>query len=142
MVVSFVLPVLQVNDVAPIPVKVVLFPLQIVVLPNTVIAGKVLTVIPMVALFLQPFASVPVTVYVREESGVNATALVTPPLHEYVLAPLPLRVTELPLHTFCDGEAEPVTEGSGLTVTVVVAVLLQPVFVLTTVTEYVVFVIG
>lgn len=80
-----------------------------------------------VAVFVQPFTSVPVTVYVLLLAGVNATLLVTPPLHEYVDAPVPLSVTAVPLHTVVAGAAVELTVGNGFTVTVMVAVFVQPV---------------
>ena len=62
--------------------SVVLLPLQIVVLPKMFIVGGAFTVTPMLAVFLQPLASVPVTVYVPETAGTKGTASVTPPLQE------------------------------------------------------------
>ena len=46
-----------------------------------VTVGNAFTVIILLAVFTQPLASVPVTVYVVVVVGANAVPLVTPPLH-------------------------------------------------------------
>ena len=74
---------------------------------------------------VQPAASVPVTVYVPEVTGVKATPLVTPPLHTYDEPPLPVSVTEPPAHTV-EGEAVPVITGNGATVIGIDVVPEQP----------------
>ena len=61
--------------------------------------GSALTVTVVVAVPVQPCKLVPVTVYVAVETGVKATAFVTPLFQEYVKAPLPLRVIGEPAHT-------------------------------------------
>ena len=72
-------------------------------------------------------ASVPVKVYVTVEVGEKATPLVTPFVHVYVVAvPLPLNVTEAPLH-ITELLAVAVTVGREFTVTELTAVLVQPV---------------
>lgn len=91
-----------------------------------VTVGNGFTVIVVVAVFEQPFASVPVTVYVCVEVAVNATPLVTPPLHVYDVPPVPFSVTIVPVHTVDAGDAVEPIVGSGFTVTVMVAVLVQP----------------
>jgi hypothetical protein len=79
-----------------------------------------------VAVFVQPLASVPVTVYVVVDAGVNATPFVTPPLHVYVTPPVPLSVTAVPLQTVVPGLAVELIDGCGFTVIVIVAVPVQP----------------
>ena len=51
------------------------------------------------------------------EAGVNGTPFVTPPLHAYEVAPPPVNVTLLLLHTE-DDDVFAVTVGNGLTVNV------------------------
>jgi hypothetical protein len=112
---------------APVPFNVTEFPLQItelLVVEETV--GGAFTVIVLTAEFVQPVtALVPITVYVDVTVGVNATPSVTPPVQEYVLAPVPFNVTEFPLQII-----EPVvveeTVGRGFTVTEYTAELVQP----------------
>lgn len=58
--------------------------------------------------------------------GVKGTPLETPPVHVYVDAPVPLSVTAVPLQTVVPGDAVEETTGSGFTVTVIVAVFVQP----------------
>jgi hypothetical protein len=43
---------------------------------------ELFTVIATVLVFVQPLASVPVTVYVAEDAGINETPLLTPPVHK------------------------------------------------------------
>ena len=67
--------------VAPVPVKVTAMPAHIVVaLAVELTVGNAFTVIVFVDVPTQPFASVPVTVYVVVALGVNAVPLVTPPV--------------------------------------------------------------
>jgi len=68
------------------------------------------------AVFVQPLAAVPVTVYVCVDDGVKATPLLTPLFQVYEAAPDPLRVTAVPAHTVWLFPAE--TEGKAFTVTV------------------------
>ena len=94
----------------------------------------------MLAVFWQPFTSVPITVYVMVLAGTNDTPSVTPPVHAYAIAPLPVRVT------FPPAQIDPVevfapTAGKAFTVTVVLAVPVHP-FASVPVTVYVVVVIG
>lgn len=91
------------------------------------IAGSGFTVIVVVDVPVQPFAAVPVTVYVVVDAGVNGMPSLTPPLHEYDIAPVPLNVTLDPAHTADAGDVVEETTGDGFTVIVVVAVLVQPV---------------
>jgi hypothetical protein len=88
--------------------------------------GVGLTVIVVVAVFVQPLALVPVTVYVVVARGVNGTPFVTPPVHVYVVAPVPFSVTAVPLHTVVPGDAVEDTAGNGFTTTVIVAVFVHP----------------
>ena len=68
--------------------------------------------------FVQPLISVPVTVYVLVEVGIKLTPSVTPPDHVYVVAPLALKVTDLPSQTVEAFELA-VTAGKGFTVTII-----------------------
>jgi hypothetical protein len=62
--------------VAPLAVSVVLLPLQMAEDPATAVTvGFVLTVTVTCAVFLHPFASVPVTVYVVVPAGVAVTVV-------------------------------------------------------------------
>lgn len=80
----------------------------------------------MVFVFVHPFPFVPVTVYELVDGGVNATLFVTPPVHVYVVAPVPDNVTGVPAQTVVPGVAVDETVGSGFTVIVIVAVFTQP----------------
>jgi hypothetical protein len=115
-------------EVAPVPLSVTEDPVQTVVdgaaVNETVGRGFTVTVIVFVP--VQPARSVPVTVYVCVDAGVNGTPSVTPPVHEYVDAPEPVSVTELPAQTEVDGAAVELTVGSGFTLRVAVAVFVQP----------------
>src|SRR6476646_9874410 len=94
-------------------------------MPITV--GSGFTVIVVVAVFIQPLASVPVTVYVAVPAGVNATPSATPPVQVYVVAPIPDKVTEEPVQTALSASSDiAITVGSGFTVIVAVAVFIQP----------------
>ena len=68
---------------APVPFSVTGVPLQTVVAGAATeeTAGNGLTVTVMVAVFVQPLKSVPVTVYVCVAAATNATPFVIPPLH-------------------------------------------------------------
>ena len=56
--------------------------------------GKGFEVTLIVDVLVQPLPSVPVTVYVAvPKAGTKATLFETPPVQEYELAPLPLKVT-------------------------------------------------
>ena len=76
-------PPLQVYDAAPLPLSVTLLPLQIFAegdaLAPTTGCGFTVTVI--VEVPVQPFTSVPVTVYVAVEGGTKEIPSITPPLH-------------------------------------------------------------
>jgi hypothetical protein len=56
-------------------------------------------------------AAVPVTVYEAVDPGVKGVALVTPPVHEYETAPVPLNVTGVPGQTVDEGETFAPTDG-------------------------------
>ena len=94
-----------------------------------------------VAVFVQPFAAVPVTVYVVVVAGETETEvpLIAPGFHVYEVAPLPVSVVLLPEQIVVVAEVA-VTVGDGLTVMVRVAVPVQPEDV--PVTVYVVVVVG
>ena len=89
--------------------------------------------------FSQPFKSVPVTVYVAVEEGLNPTPSLTPSDQEYEVAPPPVRVTDVPAHTVLADEFA-VTVGVGLTVITTVCGLLQSP--LSLITVYVVVAVG
>src|SRR6056300_344345 len=63
----------------PLPSKSVVASTHTVVVP--LIVGKAFTVTTTSSVFSQPFASVPVTVYVVVDVGTNDTPLVTPLFH-------------------------------------------------------------
>ena len=90
-----------------------------------VTVGNVSNITVVVAVFVQPAALVPVTVYVAVAVGIKLTPLVIPPLQVYVVAPPPFNVTDVPAQTD-DAVAVEVTVGNELTVIVVVAVFVQP----------------
>jgi len=97
----------------------------------------VLTSTVTVAVFVQPAALVPVTVYIVVELGVTVIlAPFVPLLQEYVLAPLALNV-ELPPIQIVLGEAFAETFGTEFTVIVIDAEFVHP-SALVPVTEYVV----
>src|ERR1035437_832375 len=54
------------------------------------------TVIVLVAVLEQPLPPVPVTEYVVDVVGTNPTPFVTPPDQTYEVAPLPVRIMEVP----------------------------------------------
>ena len=89
-----------------------------------VVNDKGITVTRVVSILEQWFPSVPVTVYVLVEAGINPTPFVTPPVHEYDNAPSPLSITEVPEHTV-EALVLAVTVGKKLTMIVVTAELEQ-----------------
>jgi len=118
-------PVDHTYDTAPVPVSVVLDPLQIVASPVIATAGSGFTVTAAVAKLLQLFASVPVTVYPALAVGATVIVVAVEPVdHAYVTAPEPLSVTEDPAHMVPEVGVT-LTTGGELTVTVVVAVFTQ-----------------
>ena len=122
----FPTPWFQVYELAPLPVKVTLPPEQTTVdVAFAVTEGKGFTLIIFVAVLLQPFAPVPVTTYVWVDAGVNETPSVTPWFQLYEVAPPPVSVTFPPEHTTVD-VAFAVTVGREFTVTIIVAVPVQP----------------
>lgn len=89
--------------------------------------GDALTVTVLVAVLVQPFDDVPVTVYVVVVVGVNAIPFVMPPDHAYVLAPLAVKVTGKPEHTVGVVGLDVIDkDGKAFTVTIFVAVFTQP----------------
>jgi hypothetical protein len=126
---------------APTPVSVALVPEQTAAeLLVAVTVGNTLTVIVFVAVFIQPFASVPVTVYVAVDVGMKLVAFRTPPDHTYVDAPTPVSVALVPEQTAA-ALLVAVTVGNALTVIVFVAVFIQP-FASVPVTVYVAVDVG
>ena len=94
------------------------------------------TVTVVEAVLVQPLEAVPVTVYVVVDEGVNDTPSLTLLSHEYVLAPPPVKVTELPSQT-AEDVVLAVTVGTVvLEVNVILSVSVQP-FDEVTVTVYV-----
>lgn len=79
--------------------------------------GRPLTVMVLVPVPVQPLAAVPVTVYVVVDVGETVTGEPDndPGIHEYVEAPLPVNVVELPLQIVAL-EAAAVTVGAAFTV--------------------------
>ena len=121
-------PPLQLYEVAPPAVSVEEAPLQIVEGDALNVAvGFAFTVTVAVAVLVQPFPSVPVTVYTVVEDGdtVFGLPVPNPPLQLYDVAPPAVRVEEAPLQ-MVEGDALNVTVGFAFTVTVVVTVLVQP----------------
>jgi ribosomal protein L21E len=122
----FVTPPLQAYVVAPPPFNVSDVPAQTdEALGLAVTIGNRFTVIVFVAVFVQPAALVPVTVYVAVAVGIKLTPLVIPPLQVYVDAPTPFNITDEPAQTD-DAVELAVTVGNKLTVIVVVVVFVQP----------------
>ncbi len=101
---------------APEPFKVTEPPWQTAWFAPALTVGKAFTVTVTWAVFVQPLAAVPVTVYVCVDAGVKATPLLTPLFQVYDAAPEPLRVTGVPAHIVWLFPAD--TEGKALTVTV------------------------
>jgi hypothetical protein len=94
--------------------------------PVVVILGKLYTSTSVVAVFVQPLPSVPVTVYTVYAVGLTLqVAVAGPPVQVYVLAPPPLSKLLLPLHIMGVPELA-VTLGLVLPVTSIVAVFEQP----------------
>jgi hypothetical protein len=138
----FRFPGFHVYDVAPLPLRSVEPPLQMVVLvADAVTVGVGLTVTVTCPWLVQPFAPVPVTVYVVVVVGETVTGfpLKLPGIHVYEVAPEPVRSVEPPLQ-MVGLVAVAVTVGVGFTVTVTCAWLEHPPLV--PVTVYVVVVVG
>ena len=74
--------VLHTYVLAPVAVSVVDCPVQSVEVPLTVTVGSGFTTMSNVACDVQPFASVPVTVYVCDEEGVTVSLAPVPPLDQ------------------------------------------------------------
>ena len=88
------------------------------------------------------FPPPPVTVYVVVEAGLTVIQLVVAPLLQlYARAPLAHKVTFCPEHILLAAGVT-VTVGDGITSTVTVPVVEQPVIVLTAVSVYVVVTVG
>src|SRR6478609_6536296 len=89
--------------------------------------GNGFTVTAVLAVLIQPFASVPETVYEAVAVGENATPLLTPLFQVYVLAPEPFRETVPFIQMALADELAP-TGGKGFTVMVCTGllVLMQP----------------
>ena len=85
---------------APEAVRVVLVPLQTVVIPLMAARGSEFTVTVAVSLSVQPLLFVTVTVYVAVTSGDTLTTILlpSPPDQAYVLAPEAVRIALAPLH--------------------------------------------
>lgn len=121
-------PGIQVYVVAPEAVIDVELPEQIVALVVVVVTvGVGLTLIVRVAVFVQPFAAVPVTVYVVVVIGETVTVVPVsePGIQLYVDAPPAVSVVELPEQMVTVAEVA-VTVGDGLTVIKRVAVDVHP----------------
>jgi hypothetical protein len=101
-----------------------------------------LTTTETVAVLKQPDGSVPVTVYVVEETGTSVTEAPErfPGIQSNVVAPFAVKVTDAPLQTALL-EIVAVTDGVGFTVMVDIAIEVQP-FAAVPVTVYVVVVFG
>lgn len=122
------LPGFHVYTDPPEAVSVILPPEQIVVLDAvTEIVGFGFTVMVCTAELIQPFASVPVTVYVVLVVGETVTEFPVsdPGIQVYELAPFAVSVVLLPSQMVLP-DAVAVTLGVGLTVIVLVEVLPQP----------------
>ena len=120
-------------DVAPLADTVVLLPLQMVGTDaDADTSGTEFTVMVTVATSVHPLL-VPVTVYVVVDDGDAENEDPLPEgLHEYDVAPLAETVVLLPLQIVGDA-AEADTSGTAFTVTVTVAVFVQPLLVPVTV---------
>lgn len=123
------LPGFQLYVDAPLADKLVVPPAQIdVLVAVAVTVGDGFTVMVRVAVAVQPFAAVPVTVYVVVVAGVTVTGdpVNDPGIHAYVDAPLAV-IVEVEPEQIVAGVAVVVTVGVGFTVMVRVAVPVQPV---------------
>ncbi len=104
--------------------------MHIVLLGPPLTLGSGLTVTVTLAVFTQLLPSVPVTVYTVVVVGLAvgfAQLVQDKPVegdHEYDVAPVAAKVVDEPLHIVL--LASPLTLGSGLTVTVRLAVFMQP----------------
>jgi hypothetical protein len=120
-------PGIQLYVEAPVAESVTVLPEQMVVVEEDALTtGDGFTLITCVAVPLQPLL-VPVTVYVVIAVGETLTVapVSEPGIHVYVVAPVAVMATELPLQMVVVGE-DTLTVGVGLTVIVRVAVLVQP----------------
>ena len=118
-------PVLHEQVRAPSAVSVAEEPLQTDVTPEIVMDGKAFTVIVWLVLELHPAPLIPVTVYVAEELGETVmTDVVSPVLHEQVMAPPAVSVAEEPLQTDVTPEID--MDGKALTVIVQLFLELHP----------------
>ena len=116
-------PELQEYVLAPAAEIVAVAPVHMVA-GVVVTVGKGLTVTTTVAVFVQPAAEVPVTVYVVVAAGETVVEAPVPPeLQEYVFAPAAEIVAVCPTQMVA---GVVVTVGKGFTVTTTVAVLVQP----------------
>ena len=115
---------------APPAARFVPAPAHSVTLPEAVTVGRSFTVTVTDAVFVHPFASVPVTVYVVLTVGVAVTGVPVVALnpvegvHAYVPAPLALKFVDAPMQKLTLPEV--VTFGNGFTVTAKLAVLVHP----------------
>ena len=126
---------------APPPVKVTVVPEHTdEPVDVAVTVGKAFTDTLTDAVLVQPFTSVPVTLYVVVPVGVNATASTTPLSHAYDVAPPPVKVTDVPEQTE-ELVEEAVTIGKSFTVTLTDAVFVQA-FASVPITLYVVVPVG
>jgi uncharacterized protein with GYD domain len=112
----------------PLPVSVVLLPVQMVPLAaDDVMVGVVFTVMVRVDVFVQPFAFVPVTVYVVVVAGETVTVvpLRLPGFHTYVTPPVAV-IEVLDPEQMVAFVVVVLIVGRLLTVTVTVCVFEQP----------------
>ena len=111
---------------APKAFSVAEFPKQIVELFAAVTIGNKFTATETFAVPVHPLISVPTTVYVVFEMGLTTGAPdKLPGIQEYEVAPLPVKVAELPIQM--DGDEDPaVTIGKVLTNTETFAVSTHP----------------
>lgn len=115
-------PLLQVYVLAPLAVKVAVKPIQILE-ELTLTVGRGVTETVDIVVFVQPFV-VPVTVKLVLDAGETFNGLdVEPVFHEYVEAPLAVKVAVPPAQIV--GELT-ITVGRGVTDTFDTAVLVQP----------------
>ena len=125
MIAAVVAPLLHKYVPPPVAVNAVGVPLQITDVPEMLAVGNGFTVTVLVAVAVQPLLFVTVTVYVASAVGLTLmNDAVEPLLHKYVPPPVAVNVVLAPLQiTFV-----PVmlAVGNGFTVTVLVAVAVQP----------------